>query len=110
MLFGELMAGEFTRLTKSTKRSRKFRQAPGLRVSVITRGEHVERTGMVVTDQLKLLDAPAGITGSNPTHRFRASGWTRHYETFSEILQILAQLALGLGLANLKEPWSQSSF
>ena len=23
-------------------------------------------------------------------HRFRASGWTRHYETFSEILQILA--------------------
>ncbi|MCM3872225.1 MAG: O-antigen ligase family protein [Pyrinomonadaceae bacterium] len=73
-----------------------------LRVSVITRGEHVERTGMVVTDQLKLRDAPSGITGSNPTHRFRASGWTRHYETFSEILQILAQLALGLGLANLR--------
>jgi len=73
-----------------------------LRVSVITRGEHVERTGLTVTDQLKQLDAPSGITGRNPTHRFRASGWTRHYETFSEILQILAQLALGLGLANLR--------
>lgn len=73
-----------------------------LRVSVITRGEHVERTSLVITDQLKQLEVPSGITGRNPTHRFRASGWTRHYETFSEILQILAQLALGLGLANLK--------
>ncbi len=73
-----------------------------LSVSVITRGEHVERTSLVVTDQLKQRDAPSGITGRSPTHRFRASGWTRHYETFSEILQILAQLALGLGLANLR--------
>lgn len=73
-----------------------------LRVSVITHGEHVERTSLVVTDQLKQRDAPSGITGRNPTHRFRASGWTRHYETFSEILQVLVQLALGLGLANLK--------
>ncbi|MBA3514219.1 MAG: O-antigen ligase family protein [Pyrinomonadaceae bacterium] len=73
-----------------------------LRVSVITRGEHVERTSLAITDQLKQLDAPSGIMGGSPTHRFRASGWTRHYETFSEILQILAQLTLGLGLANLK--------
>jgi O-Antigen ligase len=73
-----------------------------LRVSVITRGEHVERTSLTVTDQMKQRDAPSGIVGENATHRFRASGWTRHYETFSEILQILAQLALGLGLANLK--------
>lgn len=73
-----------------------------LRLSVISRGEHVERTGIVVTDQMKQRDLPSGITGRNPTHRFRASGWTRHYETFSEILQIAAQLALGLALANLK--------
>jgi O-antigen ligase len=44
---------------------------------------------------------PSGLKGSRPTHRFRASGWTRHYETFSETLQILAQLALGLALAQL---------
>ncbi|MBA3572422.1 MAG: hypothetical protein H0W34_10715, partial [Pyrinomonadaceae bacterium] len=73
-----------------------------LRVSVITRGEHAERTGLAITDQMKQRDAPSGITGKNPTHRFRASGWTRHYETFSEILQILAQLALGLALANFQ--------
>lgn len=78
------------------------RSGSNLLVSVITRGEHVERTAMLVTDQLKERDAPSGVTGGNPTHRFRASGWTRHYETFSEILQILVQLALGLALANLK--------
>ena len=66
-----------------------------LRVSVITRGEHVERTSLVVTDQLKQRDASSGITGTNPTHRFRASGRTRHYETFSEILQILRCLPWG---------------
>lgn len=73
-----------------------------LRVSVITRGEHVERSSLLVSDQMKQRDAPSGITGSIPTHRFRASGWTRHYQTFVEILQILAQLSLGLALANLK--------
>ena len=37
------------------------------------------------------------------THRFRASGWTRHYETYSEILQMLAQLALGAGRWQISE-------
>jgi hypothetical protein len=73
-----------------------------LAVSLISRGEHVERPGMVVTERLKQQETPAGITGSERTHRFRASGWTRHYETFSEILQILAQLALGLALGHLR--------
>ncbi|HET6669806.1 MAG TPA: O-antigen ligase family protein [Pyrinomonadaceae bacterium] len=73
-----------------------------LAVSVISRGEHVERTGLVLTEKLKRQESLAGITGSERTHRFRASGWTRHYETFSEILQILAQLALGLALAQLR--------
>lgn len=73
-----------------------------LAVSVISRGEHVERPGPVITEKLKQEAAPAGITGTERTHRFRASGWTRHYETFSEILQMLAQLALGLALAQLR--------
>lgn len=73
-----------------------------LTVSLITQGEHVERPGLLVTDVLKKQTSPSGIAGSRPTHRFRASGWTRHYETYSEILQILAQLALGLALANYK--------
>ena len=73
-----------------------------LSVSVISQGEHIERPELVVTDAIKRRPSPSGIVGSGPTHRFRASGWTRHYETYSEILQILAQLALGLLVANYK--------
>jgi len=73
-----------------------------LSVSVISQGEHLERPGLRVTEAIKQQPSPSGIVGSRPTHRFRASGWTRHYETYSEILQILAQLALGLALANFK--------
>ena len=79
-------------------------------VSVISRGEHVERPGLVLTDRLKQQESPAGITGTERTHRFRASGWTRHYETFSEILQILAQLALGLALAHLRNHGAKLRF
>src|ERR1043166_6526808 len=43
--------------------------------------------------------SPSGITGGGRTHSFRASGFTRHYETFAEQLQIIAQLALGFALA-----------
>ena len=82
-----------------------IRNAPAgskLTLSVISQGEHVERPGLLVTDALKQRSSPSGLVGSNPTHRFRASGWTRHYETYSEILQILALLALGLLVANYK--------
>jgi hypothetical protein len=73
-----------------------------LPVGIIKKGEHGDRPGFVVTDEMKARQSPSGIKSSGPTHRFRASGWTRHYETFSETLQILAQLALGLGLAALQ--------
>lgn len=73
-----------------------------LTVSLISRGEHVERPNLVLNERMKQKDAPSGITGAGRAHRFRASGWTRHYETFSEILQVLAQLALGLGMVHLK--------
>jgi hypothetical protein len=80
------------------------RSSPGtaLTVSVISQGEHAERKGLVVTQQMKDGPSPSGVTGTHRTHRFRASGWTRHYETYSEILQVLAQLSLGLALANLR--------
>ena len=85
-----------------------------LTVSVISQGEHVERPGLVVTDTIKQRSSPSGIIGSRATHRFRASGWTPHYETFSEILQILAQLAFGLALANFRNHglnrWSRLAF
>jgi hypothetical protein len=75
-----------------------------LSVSFISRGEHAEWPGFVVTDEMKARQLPSGIRAAGATHRFRASGWTRHYETFCETLQILAQLALGLCLANLRGP------
>jgi O-antigen ligase len=52
----------------------------------------------------------SGVTGSSRTHRFRASGWTRHYETFSELLQVIAQLALGIALANLSNHGTNKLF
>ena len=73
-----------------------------LTVSVISQGEHVERPGLVLTQAQQQAISPAGVTGSGRSHRFRASGWTRHYETFSEVLQIIALLALGLALAHLR--------
>jgi O-antigen ligase len=65
-------------------------------VGIISRGEQVERP-LTIT-QL----SPSGVTGSERSHRFRASGLTRHYETFAELLQMIAQLALGLALAHLR--------
>ncbi|MCA1593160.1 MAG: O-antigen ligase family protein [Acidobacteria bacterium] len=74
-----------------------------LSLSVITRGEHVEWPGPVVTEEMKgaLSSSPSGLVGGGRTHSFRASGWTRHYETFAEMLQMIAQLALGFALAAL---------
>jgi len=85
-----------------------------LSVSLISQGEQVDHPGLVVTDPIKRRASPSGIIGSRATHRFRASGWTPHYVTFSEILQILAQLAFGLALANYRNHglnrWSKLAF
>lgn len=81
-----------------------------LRVSIIKQGEHDDRPGFIVTDEMKARSTPSGIKSNGPTHRFRASAWTRHYETFSETLQILAQLALGLALAHLGRRNSRRKF
>ena len=78
-----------------------------LPVSIIVKGEHGERPGFIVTDEMKARPSPSGIKSTGPTHRFRASGWTRHYETFSETLQILAQLSFGLALAHLRRRGSR---
>ena len=66
-------------------------------VGIISRGEQVERAGLVLSQP-----SASGIVGSERNHRFRASGWTRHYQTFAEIMQMIALLALGLALAHLR--------
>lgn len=65
-------------------------------IGIISRGEQVERP-LTLTQP-----AASGLTGSGHNHRFRASGWTRHYETFAELIQMIALLALGLALAHLR--------
>ncbi|HEX8071990.1 MAG TPA: O-antigen ligase family protein [Pyrinomonadaceae bacterium] len=80
-----------------------LRAAPAdrpLRLSVITQGEHVEWPAPALAPAQRDAEPPAGLYGGARTRRFRASGWTRHYETFAEVLQIIAQLALGLALAH----------
>ena len=66
-------------------------------VSVISRGEHVERILAAGWGQPQ---STSGITGTKRSHQFRASGWTRHYETFAEVIQMIAQFSLGLALAH----------
>ncbi|HEX7317931.1 MAG TPA: O-antigen ligase family protein [Pyrinomonadaceae bacterium] len=79
---------------------RKTTAGERVKLSVISRGEHVEWPGAVVSDEMRAAPSPSGITeGGGRTHSFRASGWTRHYETFAEVIQIIAQLALGFALA-----------
>jgi hypothetical protein len=105
------------RISSTAEIDQIIRDAPvgtSTRVSVISQGEHMERPGLVVSEATKSRPSPSGIVGHNSTHRFRASGWTRHYATYSEILQILAQLAFGLALANFRNHrwnlWSRLAF
>jgi hypothetical protein len=89
------------------------RRAPvntALRVSIISQGEHVERPGLVLTATEQQSVSPSGLTGILRSHRFRASGWTRHYETFADVLQIVAQLALGFALAHLRNHGANKYF
>ena len=71
-------------------------------VSVISQGENAERPGFQITREQQQQPSPSGVVGRARSHRFRASGWTRHYVTFAEMLQMIAQLALGLALAHLR--------
>lgn len=86
--------------------------APGtpLVVGVISSGENVERPGLAVTAAQQQQGSPSGLTGDGRSHRFRASGWTHHYVTFAEILQMIAQLALGLALAHLRNHGANKYF
>ncbi len=75
-----------------------------LTVGIISQGEQVER-------RLRLTQpAAAGIAGTDRNHRFRASGWTRHYGTFAEVMQMIALLALGLALAHLRNHGANKYF
>jgi hypothetical protein len=71
-------------------------------VSLISQGEHVERKGLRITEDIRERPSPSGIIGSKASHRFRASGWNPHYSTVAEILMVLTLLAFGLALATFR--------
>jgi hypothetical protein len=79
-----------------------------LHLSVISHGEHVEWPSAPLSEEARAAPSPSGIEGGGRTHSFRASGWTRHYETFAEMLQIIAQLALGFALARWQRRQGQT--
>ena len=65
-------------------------------MGIISQGEQVERSLTLAHSET------SGVIGNERNHRFRASGWTRHYQTFAELMQIIALLSLGLALAHLR--------
>ncbi|HEX6047424.1 MAG TPA: O-antigen ligase family protein [Pyrinomonadaceae bacterium] len=79
-------------------------------VGIISQGENVERPGLKIAPAQQQQPSPSGLTGDERSHRFRASGWTRHYVTFAEMLQMIAQLALGLALAHLRNHGANKYF
>jgi O-antigen ligase len=98
-----------TRIYSTTDLNDVVRGAPKntpITVSVISRGEHVERTGLILPATL----SDAGVIGNTSSHRFRASGFTSHYGTYAELLQMIAQLALGLALANFRNHGANKYF
>lgn len=77
-------------------------------ISIISQGEHVERVGVMSAVQNSM--SPSGAVGTFRSHHFRASGWTRHYETFAELIQMIAQLTLGLALAHFRNHGANKYF
>ena len=67
-----------------------------LTAGIISQGEQVERAFTLPQS------SSSALAGSERNHSFRASGWTRHYGTFAELMQMIAQLAIGLALAHLR--------
>ncbi len=48
-----------------------------------------------ITEEMKLSSNPLAISGNGRSRRFRASGFSRHFPTFAEQMQILALLSFG---------------
>jgi len=69
-------------------------------VGIISQGEQVERSVQLTQPAASIITG--GVIGTERNHQFRASGWTRHYQTFAELISMIALLALGLALANLR--------
>ncbi len=57
-----------------------------------------------MTDELKARPNPLGLSVDGRSRRFRVSGFTRHFVTYAEQMQILALLVFGSLIVGLKSP------
>lgn len=61
-----------------------------------------------ITDELKARGNPLGISVGGPSRRFRVSGFTRHFITYAEQMQVFALFCFGALLALLARRTSQA--
>src|SRR5215475_836716 len=59
---------------------------------------------LTATDEMKAQANPLGVSVAGRSRHFRISGFSRHFITYAEQMQIFALLAFGLLLSNLTSP------
>ncbi len=82
---------------------RRHRTGEKLYVEALHAGDPVP-VSLIVTDEMKSLPNPLGISVSGRSRQFRVSGFSRQFLTYAEQMQILAMLAYG-GLLAASRQW-----
>jgi hypothetical protein len=88
-------------LEKAAYVIRQHRAGEVLEIEALHAGDPIPVT-LTVTDELKARPNPLGINVDGRSRRFRASGFSRQFQTYAEQMQILAMLAYGGLLTSLK--------
>ncbi len=81
---------------------RRHRTGEKLEVEALHAGDPVP-VSLTVTDELKTLPNPLGVTVNGRSRQFRVSGFSRQFLTYAEQMQILAMLAYGGLLASARQ-------
>ncbi|HEU0177385.1 MAG TPA: O-antigen ligase family protein [Blastocatellia bacterium] len=87
--------------------NRIIREAPAgatYTIEALREGDPPATAPLVVTDEMKSRANPLRVSVAGRSRRFRVSGFSRHFITYAEQMQIFALLAYGLLLSNLKTP------
>lgn len=93
-------------LEDATQVIRRHRAGETLGIEAIHAGDPLP-VDLVVTEELKARPNPLGLSVDGRSRRFRVSGFTRHFVTYAEQMQILALLLFGsllVGLRSQRQP------
>ncbi len=88
-------------LEKAAYVIRQYRAGEVLEIEALHAGDPLPVT-LLVTDELKARPNPLGVSINGRSRQFRASGFSRQFQTYAEQMQILALLAYGGLLTSLK--------